>query len=94
MRLGASKTKESGGRGGEAMQLRFRKYRYSPVLNLNNQVSNIAASYEHARIYNDASEKPRPEEGTGERCEKYVSSDHTRPGLCASRESITPMLRA
>ena len=25
---------------------------------------------------------------------KYVFSGHTRPGLCASRESITPVLRA
>lgn len=44
-----------------ATQLRFRKCRYSPVLNLNKQVSNIVASYKHARICNNTSEKPRRE---------------------------------
>ena len=44
-----------------ATQLRFRKCRYSPVLNLNKQVSKIVASYKHARIYNNVSEKPRSE---------------------------------
>ena len=44
-----------------ATQLWFRKCRYSPVLNLNKQVSNILASYKHVRIYNNASEKPRRE---------------------------------
>lgn len=44
-----------------ATQLRFRRCRYSPVLNLSKQVSKIVASYKHARIYNNASEQPRSE---------------------------------